>query len=209
MRFVCKFDDYKHEINAGAQEYRRGAGNQDIAVQTSPHLVAEFTRGVLTAAEREACRQHFDGRGTSMFASEQPGPQRHDGVFGIGAEGSVMGDAEEGFYTGSKWEFMYSVFDTADEGKCPPRYRAAFEAVLTADREACERVSQELGFLGDWALHPTTDLRAGDLVWLDKLMENTIAIDCDVLVARNGVVHSCDDLGITVTIRDIMEWNES
>lgn len=183
MKFVSKFDDYKHEIHPGAEEYRQGAGNVAIAVKTAPHLVAEFTRGVLTAAEREACRQAFDGRGSSMFAGEQPGAQRHDGVFGIGAEGSIMGDADDAFYTGSKWEFMYSVFDTADLTKCPPAYRDAFEAVLTGDADACKRVSEKHNYLGQWALNPTTDLRAGDLINLDKLMENTIAID-----TPNGVV---------------------
>lgn len=178
MKFVCKFDDFKHEIQAGTVEYRQGAGNQAIPVQTSPHLVAEFTRGViLTGAEREACRQKFDGSATGMWSGEQPGAQRHDGVFGIGAEGSIMGDAGDGFFVGSKAEFLYSVFDTEDETRCPPQYRDAFEAVLSADAAACRAASERHNFIGTWALKPTTDLRAGDLVWLDKLMIGTVAIE--------------------------------
>lgn len=176
MRFVCKFDNYIHHIQPGATRYEQGAGNQAILVQTAPQLTAEFARGVLSAAEREACRAHFDGRDTSQYAGEQPGAYRNAGVF-VATEGSISGGADNMFYDGSQWEFGYSVFDTADPDQCPAPYRAAFEAVLTADQAACDRVSAEMSFLGDKRLRPTTDVRAGDLVCLDTLMVGKTVVE--------------------------------
>lgn len=177
MKFVCKHDDYRHQINPGTVEYKQGQGNTVIPVQTSPLLTADFERGLLTAAEREACRQFFDGRGGGAYGGEQPGMQRHDGIFGEGIEGSINGDANGAFYSGSRWEFMYSVFDTTNPSKCPPPYRECFEAVLSADAAACHRLSQKHGFLGENALHPSTDVLAGEIVCLDVLMFGRVAIE--------------------------------
>jgi hypothetical protein len=178
MRFVCKHDDYTHQINAGTVEFHRSQDGATFAVPTSPHLVARFKRGLLTAGEREAARMFFDARGTGAYGGEQPGAQRYDGVFGIGLEGSLtegLGDSD--YFTGSKWEFMYSLFDTADENECPPEYRDAYEAVLSADAAACKLASEKHGFLGKNALNPSTDVRAGELVRVDTLMVGKTVIE--------------------------------
>lgn len=177
MRFVCKHDLYTHQINPGTVSYAKGQGDAMIAIQTSPLLRADFERGIITGAEREACRQFFDGRQTGAYGGEQPGAQRHDGIFGSGIEGSLTGDMEGAFYSGSRWEFMYSMFDTADIGKCPPEYRAAYEAVLGGDADTCARESARLGFLGTNALTPSTDAIAGEIVCLDVLMRGKLAVD--------------------------------
>lgn len=177
MKFVCRHDDYRHQINPGTVEYKQGQGNTVIPVQTSPLLTADFERGLLTAAEREACRQFFDGRSGGAYGGEQPGMQRHDGIFGNGIEGSINGDAEGAFYSGSRWEFMYSLFDTQNPTKCPPPYRECYEAVLSADAAACHRLSVKNGFLGENALHPSTDVLAGEIVCLDVLMFGRVAIE--------------------------------
>lgn len=168
MRFICKYDDYKHEIHCGTTTLRPGIGGTYTSEFLSPHLVAAFERTVIPAAEREAARQHYDNADSGMFSGEPPGPYRHDGVF-------VAADEDNGTgYSGSKHEFYYSVFDTENRSQCPPQYKDAFEAVLSGDAAACIEVSKKHGFAP--YLNPTTDL-GHTLLRLDKLMARTVTVE--------------------------------
>lgn len=91
----------------------------------------------------------------------------------------MFGEANNMIFEGARREFYYGVFDTAREDVCDPHYRDAYEAVLTGDAAACAAVSERHGFLGDKRLRPTTDRRAGDLLWLDELMIGKRSVETD------------------------------
>jgi hypothetical protein len=179
VQFVHKFHDYTHVIHPGFSEWRQGAGNVSVPVQTAPHLVAHFQRRPLpithayggisadTAAIvwRELARQFFDGKDSGKFSGEQPGFYRHDGV-----TTATDGEGDNVFFSGSHREDFYGVFDTENADDCEPQWREVYEAVLTGDAEACRKMSEKHGFLGQSALRPTTDVRAGEMILLDKLL---------------------------------------
>lgn len=180
MQFVHKYHDYTHVIHSGVGKMLPGAGDAYVRVETAPNLLAVFTRRQLpitrsygnvepeTAAFvwRELARQFFDGKDAGKFGHEQFGAYRHDGV-----TTATDGEGDNVFFSGSQREMFYGVFDTEDQSDCEPQHREIYEAVLTADAEACQQLSQKHGYLGTLALHPTTDLRAGEMVILDKLLE--------------------------------------
>lgn len=179
MQFVHKFHDYLHVIHVGVSHNMPGAGGAYVPVQSAPHLGALFQKrnlpitrdyGDVTADTaaivwRELARQFFDGKDSSRFAHEPPGAYRHDGV-----TTATDGEGDNVFFSGSQREWFYGVFDTDDVSDCEPMYKAAFEAVLSGDADACKRVSEEMGYVGTSALRPTTDLRAGEMVIMDKLL---------------------------------------
>lgn len=179
MQFISKFHDHKIQVQSGTTQWMRGAGGENVPVQVTPLLVADFQRGQLRITDgygdvnaetaafvwRELARQFFDGKDTSLNAHEPHGAYRHDGV-----TTATDGEGDNVFFAGSRREEFYGIFDTEDTDLCEPQWREVYEAVLTADAGACARLSKEHGFLGASALRPVTDLRAGEMVILDKLL---------------------------------------
>lgn len=179
MQFVHKFHDYTHVIHPGVGKMLPSAGESYERVETAPNLIAVFTRrqlpithdfGPISAETagyvwREIARQFFDGKDVGMFGREQYGAYRHDGV-----TTATDGEGDNVFFSGSQREQFYGVFDTDDLTDCEPQWKEVYEAVLTADAEACARLSEKLGYRGSGAFRPTTDLRAGEMVILDRLL---------------------------------------